>query len=206
MSDKDKNYEINIAKIKLAKEYTEADNIIRYLTHPDDNSISLTPSEKTKLDILKFTHGLRMRYSRKIDIVGILCHMHDIKERQAYKYIKECETVFASLEDVNKDYERNFLLEASRKNIEIAFATRKSDLITKALMAHYELCGLREVNIELPDFSALEPSNYIISLPDAQQNLLKKMLQGGNLNFADIMPHQEVTFDIPHKDVSDAAE
>lgn len=196
------NLEKNIAKIKMQAAATECDLIIRYMLSPDDESITLTDSQKKHYDILKFTHGLRMRYSRKTDVVKMLCHMYNFKDRQAYTYIKECEYVFSSLEDVHKDYERNFILESSRKNIELAMASRNSDLITKALLAHYKFCGLSDVTIDMPNFSALEPNKYIISLPEKQKEMLAKLMTGGSLNFNDLFPHQEVTFDIEHKDVT----
>ena len=198
--------ELALAKLNLKAEATIADRIIRYMLQPDDGTIQLSEAEKKRYDILKFTHGLRMRYGRKGDVIKMLCHMYDFKDRQAYNYVTECEYVFASLEDVNKDYERNFILEASRKNIEIAMATRKSDLITKALQAHYEFCGLRDITIDMPDFSALEPNNYTISLPPAQQEMLTKLLTNGSVNFEMLFPSKDITFDIPYKDVSNADE
>ncbi len=195
--------ELALAKLALQREASIADKIIRYMLQPDDETIELTDVEKKRYDILKFTHGLRMRYGRKNDVVKMLCHMYDIKDRQAYNYIKECEHVFSSLEDVNKDYERNFILDASRKNIELAMASRKSEIITMALRAHYEFCGLRDVTIDLPDFSALEPSQIIISLPKGQQVMLKSMMNDGALDFEKLFPHDNITFDVDHEEVSE---
>jgi hypothetical protein len=192
----------NLEKIKLKNEYTQADKIIRYLTSPEDSSIDLTQKEKNKLDILKVIHGYRMRYHRKSDIINIIQKMYDIKERQCWNLIQECEYVFGSLEGVNKAYERNFLLECSRKNIELAMISKKSDLISKALREHYLICGLQDINIELPDFSALEPNQYVISIPKEQENALKQLLTKGYLNMADLVPTQNITFDITAKDVT----
>lgn len=185
-----------LEKIALKKEYTLADKIIRYLLHPDDESIDLTDTEKKRFDILKSIHGLRMRYNRKSDVVTLITQMHGIKERQAYNYVQECEYVFGSLEGVHKAYERNFLLECSRKNIELAMNTRKSDLITKALLAHYKLCGLEEVIVDMPDFSALEPNTYIVKLPKHQENALNKLLGTGVIDLRDIIPTEDITFTI----------
>jgi len=182
--------------ITQKKEYMMADKIIRYLLHPDDENSDLTDSEKKRFDILKSIHGLRMRYSRKSDVVTLIQQMHGVKERQAYNYVQECEYVFGSLEGVHKAYERNFLLEASRKNIELAMTSRKSDIITKALLAHYKLCGLEEVSVELPDYSALEPNTYIVNVSKAQEKALQKLLSTGSLDLRDIIPTEDITFTI----------
>lgn len=200
--NKEERYEQAVAKIKLAKEYTKADKIIRYLTSPDDDSITLTEQEQKRYDILKEIHGYRMRFSRKGDIVNILKKTTDLKDSQCYNLIQECEYVFGSVEGVNKAYERTFLLEASRKNIELAFATRKSEVISKALREHYLICGLNEAIVEMPDFSSLEPNNYTISLPENQKEALLKLINKGFVNMADLIPHQNITFDISHKDVT----
>lgn len=189
--------------IKLKAAHTEADKIIRYLLNPEDPDCDLTESLKKKFDILKSVHSFRMRYYRKTDVIKILQELHNVSERQAYNYMQECEYVFGSTEGVHKAYERNFLLECSRKNIELSMNSRKPDLITKALMAHYRLCGLDEVIIDMPDFSALEPNNYTITLPPAQQVMLQGLLTKGLVNLNDVIPHQDITFDVPHVDVSD---
>lgn len=195
--------DILLAKLKLKQESTMADKILRYMLQPDDESIELTDIEKRRYDILKFTHAQRMRFNRKADIVKMLCHMYEIKDRQAYNYINEAEYVFSSLEDVNKDYERNYIISHSIKNIEIAMASRNSDYITKALLAHYRFCGLNEINIDMPDFSALEPSKINISLPTSQIKMLELLMSKGSLDFGMLIPHQEVTFDVDHEEIKD---
>lgn len=202
MSKQDIKFEQAVDKIKLAKEYTMADNIIRYLTNPNDDSIVLSEQEKKRYDVLKEVHGYRMRFQRKSDIVNILVKTKGLSEGRCYALVQESEHVFGSLDGVNKAYERNFLLECSRKNIELAFATRKSEVISKALKEHYMICGLNEAIVEMPDFSALEPNNYTISLPENQQAVLMAMLAKGYVNMKDLVPHQNITFDVSHKDVT----
>lgn len=190
------NENLAIQQITQKKEYQLADKIIRYLLHPDDKSIDLSDSEKKRFDILKSIHGLRMRYSRKADVVTLIQTMHNVKERQAYNYVQECEYVFGSLEGVHKAYERNFLLEASRKNIELAMTSRKSDLITKALLAHYKLAGLEEVSVELPDYSALEPNTYVVKVSKSQEKALENLLKTGVIDLRGVIDAEDITYTI----------
>jgi hypothetical protein len=175
------------------KEFSHADRIIRYLLNPDDESIVLTQSEKEKFDLLKLIHGYRARYTRKADIISILINIHGVGQRQAYNLINETEHVFGSVNGVHKDYERNFLLEASRKNVELAMASRNSLAISKALTAHYKFAGLADFIPDMPDFAALEQHNYIISLPPAVLNIIVGMVKGGSLNLADFIPAQDIS-------------
>lgn len=190
------NDNLALQQLTLKKEYLQADKIIRYLLHPDDEASDLSDSEKKRFDILKSIHGLRMRYSRKADVVTLIQNMHGVKERQAYNYVQECEYVFGSLEGVHKAYERNFLLEASRKNIELAMTSRKSDLITKALLAHYKLAGLEEVSVELPDYSALEPNTYVVKVSKSQEQALGKLLETGVLDLRGVIDAEDITYTV----------
>lgn len=199
----DKRHNDAIDKIKLKNESTSNDNIIRYLTNPQDDSVDLSDKEKKKFDILKEIQGYRLRYQRKSEILNIIKKTHGLKDSYAYQLMNDCEYIFGSLNGINKMYERQWLLEASRKNIELAMNSRKSEVISKALREHYIICGLSEVNIDLPDFSALEPNNYVISLPDNQQKMLMALLSKGFVNVADLIPSANVTFDITAKDVTD---
>lgn len=205
MSDKaDEIINRNVAKLKLANEYTQADNIIRYLTSPDDNTVALTEREKKRLDILKEIHGYRMRYSTKTDIINIIKKVHNLQQSQCYALVKECEYVFGTLDTVSKDYERNFLLECSRKNIQIAFASNKSADISRALKEHYMICGLNEVTVEMPDFSALEANVYNIVIPEDQKAMLMHMLGKGFFKGSDLVPHPNITIDGFAKDVTNS--
>ncbi len=197
------NIEKGIQVIKLQGEASAADRIRRYLMAPDDETVELSENDKKRYDILKEIHALRMRHTRKADIVQMIKHLHGLKTSQCYNYIRECQNIFGPLEEVHKDYERNYLLEASRKNIEIAMASKNSDLITKAILAHHKLSGLADITVEMPDFSRLEPNTYEFNLPEAQQNMFKTLLEGGVIDWNVLFPHQDMVIDVSHKDVTD---
>jgi len=182
-----------IQKKLYLSEYKHADNIIRYLLNPNDDTIELTPTEKNKLDICKKIHGYRCNYTSKRDVASLIVSLHGYSERQAYNLINDTEYIFGSIEGVNKDYERNFLLENSRKNIELAMASRDSLKITKALMAHYKLCGLEEIVPDLPDFSNLEQHNYIVNLPPQFLSAFKALMKSGSVNVADLLPPPDLS-------------
>lgn len=170
------------------KEYRRADMIIRYLTSPSDQTVELTATEKKTLDYCKEIHTLRFNFHKKGDIVALMSKTHNISERQVYNLINETEEIFGKVEGVSKDYERNFLIERSRKNIEIAMQSRNSGMITKALMAHYKIIGLDEFVPEMPDFSKLEQHKYIINLPVNIIDAIKHVVATGAIKLSDVIP------------------
>lgn len=183
------------------KGYSEADKIIRYLINPEEE-VELTATEKKRLDVCKQIHVYRFQYHKKSDIVSMIIAMHGVKQTQAYSLIRLTEEIFGKVEGVHKDYERNFLLECSRKNIELAMKGRNSGLITKALLAHYKLCGLDEFVPDMPDFAKLEAHQYLINLPQNVIELLKQKVAGGDLKITDIIPPPNINFDqVPEAEV-----
>lgn len=186
----------------MGKEYQEADLIIKFLTDPDEEN-QLPDHLKRKLNILKEVHGYRLRYKRKNDIVKLLQSLYDdINEQRAYYLIRECEYVFGAVNNISKDYERQFILECSRRNIKLAMKSGNSKQITSALQAHYEFCGLNKENIDLPDFSKLEQHNYIISMPDHFLKTIQSLINTGVINLNDLLPPQQMPIDISAKDIT----
>lgn len=170
------------------KDYSRADNIIRFLTNSEDETVKLTDTEKKTLERCKKIHGYRLRYFQKEQIIALIMRTEDIGDRQARNLINETEKIFGTVGKVHKDYERQFLLNASLKNIEIAMAGRNSTQITKALMAHYRIAGLEEFIPDMPDFAKLEQHKYIINLPAAAVDFLKSQIKSGFLKLTDIIP------------------
>lgn len=193
----------NIPKsMAMGKEYQEADLIIKFLTDPDDETVDLPATLKNKLNLLKEIHGYRLRYKRKSAIVKLLQTLHTgINEQRAYYLIRECEYVFGAVNNVSKDYERQFILECSRRNIDLAFKSKNSKQITSALQAHYEFCGLSKDNIDLPDFSKLEQHNYIMSLPEPFMNIIKNLIGSGVVNLNELVPPHQMPIDISAEEV-----
>jgi len=176
-----------ITKMIDYKEYNEADKIIRYLLNPRED-VELTATEKKNLDVCKKIHNYRYQYHKRNEIIAIIIQTEGVKERHAYNLLKLTEEIFGKVEAVHKDYERNFLLECSRKNIEMAMKSKSSVQITKALLAHYKLAGLDDYIPDMPDFSKLEQHQYLINLPANVTAFLKTMLKSGTVKLSDVLP------------------
>lgn len=177
-----------ITKNISLKEYNRADNVIRYLLNPDDETVTLTETEKRMYDVYKEIHGYRLRFMNKANVAAVIIRTKGVKERQAYNLINETEKIFGSVQKVHKEYERQFLLTKSLKNIELAFSSRDSNQITKALLAHSKISGLDEFVPDMPDFSKLEAHIYEIKLPDNMVAVLQGIMKAGAIKLTDIIP------------------
>lgn len=177
-----------ITKNTSFKDYNRADNVIRYLLNPDDETVTLTDTEKRMYDVYKEIHGYRLRFMNKADVAAVIIRTKGLKERQAYNLINETEKIFGSVQKVHKEYERQFLLNKSLKNIELAFGSRDSKLISKALEVHAKISGIDEFVPDMPDFSKLEAHIYEIKLPDNMVAVLQGIMKAGAIKLTDIIP------------------
>lgn len=183
MIDDDKS----IPALQHKKGYNRAERIVSYLAGVEEG-VTLTETEKNVLDICSKIHGYRTKFMSKDQIANVVAKTENIQKRQVYNLIIETEKIFGSVGKVHKDYERQFLLTASLKNIELAMESKNSTMITKALMAHYKIAGLEEFIPEMPDFNKLEQHQYFINLPMPVVDLLRNMVGKGAINLKDIVP------------------
>lgn len=176
-----------IAKKTDYRVYNEADKIIHYLLNPND-PVDLTDTEKRTLDICKKVNDYRYQFHAPKFIVKLLVSTENIKERQAYNYLKLTEQVFGKMGQPDKDYERTFLIGKSLENLKIAFNRKNSKLISQAILVHAKLTGCTENAPDMPDFSALQPHIFEFNLPDNVLNMIEHMMVKGVLNLSDYIP------------------
>lgn len=173
-----------IPALKHKKGYDRAERIVSYLAGVE-KGVTLSESEKKILDICSKIHGYRTKLMSKDQIASLVSKTEKVEKRQVYNLIIETERIFGGVGKVHKEYERQFLLQLSMQNIEIAMKEKNSTAITKALMAHYKIAGLEEFIPEMPDFSKLEQHQYFINLPQPVVDMLRNMVTKGAINLRD---------------------
>lgn len=185
------------------KGFREADAIIKWLADPDnpDNKIP----EKLKKDFERYldVHSLRMRYKQQSYIISFLREKYARTERQARHDIAEAEYVFGKAIRVDRAFEIAFLLECSRKNVELAMNSRNVKNITMALKQHFEILGPDHDQSLLPDFSNFEPHKYNIVLPKGLPEQFMDMVKSGAINLSEIVPSKMIKF-IDNDNIEDA--
>lgn len=167
--------------------FREADKIINYLKDPSGKT-QLNSTLRKKLDLYTIIYGLRIQFKQNAHIVGILETIHKRSKKQARIDISETEYIFGKVYKIDILFEKAFMLEASRKNLEIAYQTKDNDKISKAIKVHKEIVGDELNEAELPDFSKFESHTYNIVLPPQIVELLKSLLGQGAINLSDLIP------------------
>ena len=142
------------------KEGREADKIIAYLRDPE-SGVDLNKTLQNKLDLYVQIYNLKLEFNDNKHILGILKKTKpELTDRKARTAISETEYIFGKVNRVDMAFEKAFLIEASRKNLKLAFASEDTTKISKALEAHKKIIGEEIDESELPDFSKLQPHTY----------------------------------------------
>jgi hypothetical protein len=171
--------------------FREADKIINYLKDPSGKT-QLNSTLRKKLDLYTIVYNLRLQFKQNSHIVGILTAIHKRSQKQARIDICETEYIFGKVMKIDVLFEKNFMLEASRKNLEIAYLTKDNDKISKALKVHKEIVGEELSEAEMPDFSKFESHTYNIVLPPQILELIKQLMGQGAINLTSIIPAKMV--------------
>jgi hypothetical protein len=180
-----------LTKNKDFTEFRDADKIISYLENPDSPT-QLSIKLRKQLDRYVEVNKLKMRYKTNSFIVGILKELYGRNERQARYDIAETEYVFGKVVKINIAFEKAFLIEASRKSIELAFISKDVNKISKALEVHNKIIGEEVDNSLLPDFSKFIPNQYNIVMPTQIIQLIQDMSKQGAINLSEIIPTKMV--------------
>ena len=80
------------------------------------------------------------------------------------------------------------MLEGSKQNIQLAKATKDSNILSKALEVHKKILGDKPKEVEMPDMSKIEQHSYPVQLPKGLPEMLLELLSSGQLNLSAILP------------------
>lgn len=177
-----------ISQHKNMSEFKDADKIISYLQGDDQQDIS--DKLKLRLQQYKLVQSLRMRYKRRAHIIAKLKAYFEIDSREASIIIADAEYVFGKVLRIDRDFEKHYMLEISKKNIEIAIKSGDTVKITKALLAHQSVLGPDPDDKELPDFGMFEAHHYTFQLPKGLPETLQDLLSSGAIDISKLIPSQ----------------
>ncbi len=190
-----------IKNSKRMQVFRDGDVIIQYLRNPQDETDLPAKLQKSLLRF-KSIHELRMRYKQRSDIVAMMLELfsdyYKGKERKVHQDINEAEYVFGESVDVSFKYERSFLLEVSKKNIEIAVKQKNSKLLSAAIKTHLEVLGPESDGEDIPDFNNLEGNTYNIVLPSGLAEQLMDLTRSGAVNLSDKIPSNFLNIKTDH--------
>ncbi|MCK6649175.1 MAG: hypothetical protein L6Q66_05940 [Bacteroidia bacterium] len=172
-------------------EFREADKIISYLKNPDGKT-QLNANLRKKLDRYTAIYSLKLEFKQSSYIVSILKELYGRNERQARADISETEYIFGKVVKIDTAFEKAYLVEACRRNLELAFKTKDTVKISKAIEVHKKVIGDDIPDDNLPDFSKYQQHTYNIVIPPQVADLVKTITASGAINLSDVIPSQMV--------------
>jgi len=138
---------------------------------------------------LRSAYAMLLDLHPKAKIAKRLMANFDISQQVAYKVIRETETLFGSIQKVNKEFLRVQAIEMAKKAYRRAQKLDKPKEMIAATIAFVKAAGLDVNDPDLPDFEKLQPNLVVTVLPEGMEQDIRRMLQSGavNLNKAPII-------------------
>ena len=168
-------------------QFREADKIVSYLENPS-GSVQLNVSLKKKLNLYTQIYSLKLEFKQNSYIVGILKRVNGLTDRQAYSAVSDTEYIFGKVVKINREFENAFMLEASRRNLDLANRTKNPDKISKALEVHKRIVGDEPADSDMPDMSKLQPHTYNIVISPQITTLVNELMSQGAINLSNVIP------------------
>jgi hypothetical protein len=137
-------------------------------------------------------------------VVRFMNRICGIGRSQAYTDIRNASKLFGEVVKTSKDSKRALYEGFANKIYQMALHKNPPDLdnANKALKNMIDLSGLNESDPDLPDFSKLEPSQFIINLPPEIQNYLMLLIQKGAINLTQFRDESKKTIDVQHTEIN----
>jgi hypothetical protein len=121
---------------------------------------------------------------------------------QAYRDMANAERIFAPLKQYSKEFLRLVIIESAIRDIKECDRKSKKEISIrdwgilkgikdKAENRIIEVSGLKDVDVDTPDFEKLIPSDYNIVLPDGLTDMFKRVIQKGVVDVTSVMQQQQ---------------
>lgn len=141
---------------------TELDKIIEFMVDLT-GSVKLDEKRMLKYERIQYAdQHLRQQYSFS-DTVALLIKRFGVSRATATNDIRDAKYVHGSVGRVNLEYEKQELLEVSRKNIKLTLEDRDPKALTKALEAHTNILKLFKEEEQIP-WDKVQANQYIFAI------------------------------------------
>ncbi|MBA4304607.1 MAG: hypothetical protein C0424_10320 [Sphingobacteriaceae bacterium] len=167
----------------MAKPQTDVDRILAWYFDRENNE--LDPRLKEKLLRLEFAADQFREWSDKSKTVRLVMAKYDLQKSQAYQLVTEAMQLFAMTNRQDKEFIRALLHDIGMKIMQKAYSAGKLKEAAAMFAQLIKIHGLDREDVELPDFSQLQPVPISIGnfpellnvpLPDNLEEELAKVL------------------------------
>jgi flagellar capping protein FliD len=105
---------------------------IRFM-NPDDSKTTLTPKQQEVFELMKNARGWRMTFFSRNQTMRKLMEEKGCSQSRAYQIIDDSDTIYARLDNMNKDAERGIQYEMLYRAFHLAMSDKEATGLQKAL-------------------------------------------------------------------------
>lgn len=159
------------------------ENIIAY--YYDERSIELTPKEEEIRNRCESIYKKMIQKDSILQVIKVHMRFFDVSMTTAYRDIKQAQELFGSVNKFDKDFWRFIQIERKRNLIKRA---RQAGELEIELKAERDIDNLLDFDQEEANFNPekLAAMNITVSMPDAVNKALQKLLKKGVVDLNDL--------------------
>lgn len=164
--------------IKLLGNPTTYDVIVEHLQNPEETKLSSL--QKNQLDRWLAAWTILLKGSSTASGIPLLIQAFpDISQSTAFRDFQNAISLFGDVKSAKKEGLRHLLTEILMDAMGQAVQGKKLDLINKIAANIAEINNLGKSDDGMPDFSQLEPHQYILALTKTAEQQLSKLTGSG---------------------------
>ena len=186
--------------MKKALKNTEFETIQLWIADP--NSPELGEKEKKMFEILKFIDNQLMNHATTRDLIPILKKRFEISRSSAYEYIFNSKVLFNSVNKIDKEFYRRFLVEQGQK---LFLSAKMTGDLKEAHKIYETLCkyiGFSKEDTDLATQEDLKNHQIFIQLNTQQNNLTIDYSKWNEMSQDEIFEiMQKVNPDLPSEQI-----
>lgn len=151
----------------------------------------LTEHQRERLNRIKSIHAADLAYKNTQEIINIMNDLYGISQAQVYRDIKIAALVIGDANMSNKEMDR--IIGKNMAKDAFKMALEKGDIrgMNGAGKNWNDASGIKNADVDLPDFSKLNQSVYVEHLSKKSEAFIEKFLEsGGAVNLSKFLNEQ----------------
>jgi hypothetical protein len=129
------------------------------------------------------------------EIVSALMKEFNISQRTAYQDVNNSKRLFGVAGKSDRDLNRQIAEKMALETYQVAKEQRLPRDMAAATKAFIDASGVKDDLSDLPDFSKLEPSTFIVMLDPETKKLIEKLTSLPSVNLSSLFPTEDIAYE-----------
>jgi hypothetical protein len=129
------------------------------------------------------------------EIVRALMKEFNISQRLAYQDVNNSKRLFGVAGKSDRDLNRQIAEKMALETYQIAKEQRLPRDMAAATKAYIDASGVKDDLSDLPDFSKLEPSTFVVMLDPDTKKLIEKLTSLPSVNLSNLFPTEDIAYE-----------